>query len=394
MVKRILNLPLNHSFFLFGPRQTGKSTLIKQTFPADTTLFYDLLHSEEYLRLTSQPALFREEVLSRAKEITHVVVDEIQRIPNLLNEIHSLMESDNPPYFILSGSSARKLKRSHANLLAGRAWTLNLYPFSHLELGKLFSLDKSLNIGTLPSMYLCNTKDEAKRTLKAYAETYLKEEIQAESLVRNLGAFLRFLTLAADENGNIINFSNIARETGTSYHTVKEYFQILEDTLIGFFLLPYSKSVRKRLIKHPKFYFFDTGVQRTLNNKISLDLTPKTSDYGNAFEHFIITEIIRLSTYLENDYKFSFYRSSNHCEVDLIIETPNGKIYAIEIKSSEHPDKSMLNGLKSFKTINPKAILYCACRAPRKRMVDDMTILPWQEIFYAIEMHTDFTSTP
>lgn len=368
--------------------QTGKSTLIKQTFPAETTLFYDLLRSEEYLRLTSQPSLFREEVLSRDKKITHVIVDEIQRIPGLLNEIHFLMEGDNPPHFILSGSSARELKRSQANLLAGRAWTMRLYPFSYLELGKIFSLDKALNIGTLPGIYLCETKNEAARTLKAYVETYLKEEIKEETLVRNFGAFLRFLTLAADENGNIINFSNIARETGTSYHTAKEYFQILEDTLIGFFLFPYSKSVRKRLIKHPKFYFFDTGVQRALNNKISLELVPKTFDYGNSFEHFLITEIIKLSAYQENDYQFSFYRSSNHCEVDLVIETPDKKTFAVEIKSSENPDKSALGGLKSFKTICPKAILYCASRAPRKRAVDDIFILPWQKIFSAVGIKT------
>ena len=386
MIDRILQLPLEHTFFIFGPRQTGKSTLLKKTFSHKNTLFYDLLKSEEYLRLTSTPSLFREEVMSRDKNITHIVVDEIQRVPMLLNEIHYISENPNPPYFVLSGSSARKLKRSHANLLAGRAWTLHLFPFTSKELGKEFSLDKALNIGTLPSVYLYKNINETKRTLRAYVETYLKEEIKAEALVRNLGNFLRFLTLAADENGNVLNFSNIARETGNSYHTVKEYFQILEDTLIGFFLLPYSKAIRKRLIKHPKFYFFDTGVLRALNGKISINLIRKTYEYGRAFEHFIITEILRLANYKEKDYKFSFYHSSSHSEVDLIIETPEEEVYAIEIKSSENPDKSMLNGLKSFKKICPKAKLYCISQAPRKRTINDITILPWKEIFPLIKL--------
>lgn len=385
MVKRLLQPPVRHSFFLFGPRQTGKSTLLKLFFDPAVTLSYDLLRSEEYLRLTSQPQLFRDEVLARDKKFTHVLVDEVQRIPALLNEIHYILEnSKSAPYFVLSGSSARKLKRSRANLLAGRAWTFNLYPLTHSELGAKFSLDKALRIGTLPSVYLSQSGTEAAKTLKAYVQTYLKEEIQAEALVRNLGGFLRFLALAADENGNIINFSNIARETGTSYHTVKEYFQILEDTLIGFFLLPYSRALRKRLIKHPKFYFFDTGIVRAIAGKLSVGVIPKTYEYGRIFEHFIITEIIRLADYKGKDYKFSFYQSSNNAEVDLIIETPRGEVHAIEIKSSENPDKSALTGLFSFKEFCPKAALYCVCRAPRKRAAAGIDILPWQDIFPAL----------
>lgn len=384
MIQRILKLPPNHSFFLFGPRQTGKSTLLKATFDPKNTLYYDLLKSEEYLRLSANPWLFREEILSRDPKITHVVVDEIQRIPQLLNEIHFILEGKAAPYFCLSGSSARKLKRSQANLLAGRAWTYHLYPLTHKELGALFSLEQALNLGTLPSVYLEQDEESARRTLRSYVETYLKEEIQAEALVRNLGGFLRFLTLASDENGNIINYSNIARETGTTYKTVKEHFQILEDTLIGFMLLPYSKAIRKRLIKHPKFYFFDTGVHRALTKKISVDLERKTSEYGRAFEHFLIAEIIRLARYYELDYEFSFYHSSNHAEVDLVIETPEEITYAIEIKATENPDLSSLRGLKSFSEVDPKVMLLCACLAPRKRLVAGITILPWQEMFETI----------
>ena len=195
MLNRLLPLSLKHSFFLFGPRQTGKSTLLRSLLPPEKTMYYDLLKTEEYLRLSANPHLFREEVLARDKPITYVVVDEIQRIPNLLNEIHFILEGNQPPYFCLSGSSARKLKRAHANLLAGRAWTYHLFPLTHFELGERFSLDKALNWGTLPSVYL-SEPEEPRQTLRAYVETYLKEEIEQEALVRNLGGFVRFLTLA------------------------------------------------------------------------------------------------------------------------------------------------------------------------------------------------------
>lgn len=381
MIIRQISLPTNHSFFLFGARQTGKSTLLKSIFSPAKTLYYDLLKTDEYLRLSSNPGIFREEVLSLSKEMKYVVVDEVQRVPQLLNEIHSVLEGKNPPHFCLSGSSARKLKRAHANLLAGRAWTYHLYPLTHVELKEKFSLDRALNIGTLPSVYLNDNDEEVRKTLKSYVETYLKEEIQQEALVRNLGNFLRFLLLAGEENGNIINYSNIARETGTSYNTVKEYFQLLEDTLIGFLLLPYHRAVRKRLIKHPKFYFFDTGVCRALTKKISLPLERKTTEFGRAFEHFIIAEIMRLAAYKELDYTFSFYHSSNHVEVDLIIETPAKKTYAIEIKATDRPDKSDCRGLKSFAEVCPGAALYLVSLAPRERAVNTVKIIPWQEIF-------------
>ena len=384
MIQRILNVPRTHSFFLFGPRQTGKSTLLKTGFDSRTSLYYDLLQTKEYLRLSANPSLFREEILSRDPQVTHVIVDEIQRIPALLDEIHSLLEGPSPPCFCLSGSSARKLKRSHANLLAGRAWTQHLYPLTHFELGQKFSLQKALALGTLPSIYLSQNEEDAKRTLQSYVETYLKEEIESEALVRNLGGFLRFLTLAGDENGHIINYSNLAREAGATYKTVKEYFQILEDTLIGFLILPYSKTTRKRLIKHPKFYFFDTGVHRALTRKLSVELEPKTSEFGRAFEHFFILEVLRLAAYQELDYRLSFYHSSSHAEVDLIVETPKGHTYAVEVKASENPDSSALRGLESFSKVCPKAVLYCASLAPRKRVMNKITILPWREVFDSV----------
>ena len=357
---------------------------MKSAFPANSTLYFDLLQSAEHLRLSATPSLFREEVMARGKQMTHVVVDEIQRIPELLDEIHSILESPHPPSFCLSGSSARKLKRSRANLLAGRAWTYHLYPLTHFELESQFNLEKALNLGTLPSVYLSDNEEEAAKTLRSYVETYLKEEIQSEALVRNLGGFLRFLTLATDENGHIINYSNLARETGATYQTIKEYFQILEDTLVGFLLLPYSKSTRKRLIKHPKFYFFDTGIHRALAKKLSFKIEKKTAEFGRAFEHFMIIEIMRLCAYQELDYRLSFYHSSNHAEVDLIIETPKGATLAVEFKASEYPASSDLKGLKSFSDICPDAKLYCVSLVPRKRVLQGVTILPWREIFQSL----------
>lgn len=379
MIKRQLNIAKNESFFLFGARQTGKSTLLHDLFSGPGVYYYDLLKTDEFTRLAAHPEIFREEVASRNPKVTHIIIDEVQRIPALLNEVQYLMESAGAPVFILSGSSARKLKRSKANLLAGRALNYHLYPLTGGELGDNFSLTKALQIGTLPSVYLEESMELAQDRLRAYVEIYLKEEIELEAQFRRIGTFLHFLTIAAAENGNSINFSNIARETGVSYQTVKSYFQILEDTLIGNFLFPYHKSQRKRLAKHPKFYFFDPGVVRALTKKLSVRLEPKTSEFGRAFEHFVLLEIMRQADYQKLDYNFSYYRTEAGAEVDLIIETPNGETFALEIKGTDSIGATHLKGLLSFKEICPKAKLYCLSLSPRKRQVGDITILPWQE---------------
>lgn len=380
MLRRFLKLPLDAHFFLFGARQTGKSTLLHTFFQKETIYYYDLLKTEEFTRLSAHPELLREEILSRPAKITHVVIDEIQRIPELLNEIHLLIESANAPYFALSGSSARKLKRSKANLLAGRALSYHLYPLTIEELGQSFSLTKALQYGTLPSIYLEESIQNAQDRLRTYVEVYLKEEIELEAQSRRIGLFIHFLSIAAGENGNALNFSNIARETGTSYQTVKSYFQILEDTLIGKFLFPYQKAIRKRLSKHPKFYFFDTGIVRALTKKITVPLEPKTFEFGRAFEHFIVLEIMHQAEYRKLDYTFSYYRTEGGAEVDLIIETPKGETFAVEIKSSDTIDSTHLRGLKSFKGICPGAKLCCVSTSPRVINAGDITILPWQEM--------------
>lgn len=380
MINRILHLPRNQSLFLFGPRQTGKSTMLHSLF-SEHSRYYDLLKTDEYVRLVAHPQLFREEVLARNPSISYIIVDEIQRIPLLLNEIHWLIEQPDAPFFILTGSSARSLKRTHANMLAGRALTYYLYPLTKMELGDRFDLSRVLHYGSLPSVYLEGDSVTAADRLRSYVETYLKEEIEQEAQLRQVGSFVRFLNIAASENGQQINYSNIARHTGVSYQTVKGYFQILEDTLVGQFIYPYSKSERRRLSKQPKFYFFDTGVVRALTQQLSVSLRPQTPQYGQAFEHFIVLEMLRYNHYLKKDYKLSYYRTTAGAEVDIIIETPEGRSIAVEIKSSDAVNSAQLRGLSSFKELKPDAELCCVSAAPYARKIKDVTIWPWQEFF-------------
>jgi predicted AAA+ superfamily ATPase len=382
-INRLVDLPLDYSFFLFGPRQVGKSTLVKQKFSPETTLIYNLLDFDLVRSLTNTPKLFKEAINSRDPKVTHVFVDEVQKLPWLLDEVHSIIENEvNPPYFILTGSSARKLKRNNANMLAGRALERNLYPFVFPELKPtgVFSLQKVLEFGSLPLVYTAKNTDLAKDILRAYTSTYIKEEIKQEALVRNLDAFIGFLSLVSAENGGIINYNNIAEDIGLSINSVKEYYQILEDTLMGFKLQPIRQSIRQRIVKSPKFYFFDTGVVRALSEKLSSPLVKGTKEYGDFFEAWLIKEIVHLSKYLKKDYRFSFYRTDD-VEVDLIVETPDDRIIAIEIKSSDYPKANDLGGLVSLRRHFPDAELYCACPAMYRRKLDSgIMVMPWQEI--------------
>ncbi len=381
MLKRLCNIPKDNSFFLFGPRQTGKSTIVSQSFSPEETLSYNLLKSDEYQRLVARPALFREEVIHREARHKFVFVDEIQRIPELLNEIHLLIESSNPPIFILTGSSARKLRRGHANMLAGRAWSLELFPLTAQELQGEFNLDQALQWGTLPKIYLEKEIQAKERHLQSYVDTYLKEEIEAEALLRNAGSFLRFLPLAAESHTKVIHYARIARTCNVADSTIKNYFKILEDTLIARLLLPYAGSTRKRLIKHPKFYLFDGGVQRAILRRAALPIARSTYEFGDAFEGWFINEAIRLNSYLRKNLNFSFYRTDQGAEVDLIVENPQGKVLAIEIKSSEDPQQEdFASGLESFRAICPKCIPYVACNAARARSIKGVEVLPWKQI--------------
>jgi len=375
MLKRIIKLPKKHSFFLFGPRQTGKSTLINSQYTKNIMKF-DLLLSDHFFKYSKYPAIFREEIIEQVKNnnLKTVFVDEIQRIPILLNEVHFLISKYNLQ-FILTGSSARKLRRGGANLLAGRALEYNLFPLTYSEVKPTLKLETILRYGTLPT--LMNENDSFKKEfLFTYVNTYLKEEIQAESLVRNLGNFSRFLDLAAEQSSELLSFSTIARECQLPIKTVQNYYEILEDTLIGIKLFPWRKSLRKRLVSHPKFYLFDTGI----TNAILKRLTAKFDSYimGKLFEHWIVLETYRYLKYTKSEAKLYFWRSNIGTEVDLLIEK-HGKItHAFEIKSTKYPDSRHLSGLRSFKTDYPQTSLQLICTAEYPRELSGIKILPWK----------------
>lgn len=383
MIRRSLKLPFKkRSLFLFGPRQVGKSTLLKHLLSNTNHLMIDLLKGEVLTKYKSSPELLRSEVefiLNRQKK-AFVFIDEIQKCPELLDEIHYLIEQfPAKVFFILSGSSARKLKRSSANMLAGRAWRFFLFPLTHLELKEAFELDKILLFGSLPSV-IQDSFEDAARTLNAYIEIYLREEILTEALVRNFAAFSRFLNIAADQSGSIVNYSTISRDTGVNSKTIKGYYEILEDSLLAVKLEPYLKSSRKRLIMHPKYYLFDMGVINAICGRTALSVTQGSSTYGMLFEHFIILETFRLINYAEKPYKLHHWRTSSGAEVDLIIETADC-LWAIEIKSSLIVKQGSLKGLKSFMKDYPEAIPLCVSICDNPYTAGQFPIIPWRLLF-------------
>ena len=375
MIPRILNLKkYQSSLFLFGPRQVGKTYLIKHTLSPD--IFVDLLKHSEFLRYAKDVSLLSGEVKALNKDKGLIVIDEIQRCPELLNEVQLLMEDKPQLQFILTGSSARKLKRTGVNLLGGRAITLHLYPFTHEELGESFVLEEAMHFGTLPRIALEKKREDKIRLLKSYVETYLQEEIHQEALTRNIPAFAKFLELAAYENGNLINFQSLTREVGVHSKTIKEYFHILEDTLLGFLIYPYGKSPRTKIVAHPKFYFFDGGVVGALRNELSSNLVQGTPPYGRAFEHFIMLEIKRWLDYSEIESKMSFFRTTDGAEVDLILEVGQ-EVWPIEIKASSEPRLSDVRGLKSFIKDHKYTRALCVCLTPRAFVADNIEFVPW-----------------
>lgn len=382
MYSRLIILPKRNSFFLFGPRLTGKSTLLRQAFADKEVLFLDLLHPSVHQKYLAEPAAFLREIEAANGKYKRIVLDEIQRVPALLDAVHHLMESSSGRHlqFIMSGSSARKLKRSKANLLGGRAWSMELFPLTHEELGADFVLEKALAFGALPRIYAAQ-ETEVEENLRAYVETYLTEEIKAEALTRNLGAFIRFLPMAAAESGHTINASNIGREVGVSYKTIQEYFQILEDTLLGFWLEPFAKTVRRRMSKQPKFYFFDTGVLRALKKTLKVPLERASPEFGGLFENFFINEVRRLNSYRRLDLSLSFYRTDAGAEVDLVVQRPGKSWLAMEIKATARPSASLCSGLLSFAEIMPGAELFLVCRTDQPQIFrfgkHTVHALPW-----------------
>jgi len=368
MFTRRLRLPApgTETFFLWGPRQTGKTTLLQATYPA--AFWIDLLKAEEYRRYVQNPELLRGELAARPA-IRQVVIDEVQKVPRLLDEAHWLHERRGIR-LALCGSSVRKVKRGQANLLGGRAVRYELHGLTAQEIGRSFDLDRMLNHGSLPRIYL---SDEPRRLLNGYVADYLKEEVAAEGLVRNLPVFSEFLNVAALSDAEIVNFSTIARECGVSSHTIKGYFGILEDTLLGRWLPAYTKRPKRRVIGAPKFYFADAGVVNHLARRGELHRGSEL--YGKAFENWVFHELSAHNAYTEAFAIVSYWRLASGIEVDFIV---NDMQLAIEAKATAKVTADHLKGLRSLVQDHPRIKQrVVVCLEPKSRRTEDgILILP------------------
>ena len=369
---RLLNidLPPQQSAFLWGPRKTGKTTYLKAQFP--DSLVYDFLKTDLFLEFSKRPSLLREQILAKDEDAisSPIILDEVQKVPQLLDEVHWLIENTGLS-FIMCGSSARKLKRGKANLLGGRAWRYEMFPFVSAELGKL-DLLKALNRGLIPAHYF---QDTYKKSLRAYTQDYLKEEVFDEGLTRNIPAFSRFFDAMGFSHGELTNFSNIARECGVDSKTVKEYYQILKDTLLGEFIEPFKKRQNRQVISRTsKFYLFDVGVAGTITKRHVRQ--ERGVDFGKAFEHFILMEIKAHNSYHEIDYEINFWRTKSGLEVDFILG--RGEI-AIEVKGSGSIQNKDLRPINAFvETYDPRKALV-VCNEKEERLVGKILITPWRK---------------
>jgi len=365
MYPRLVKPPQAKSFFLFGPRGTGKTTWVRRTFPQ--AVYIDLLEAELFTRLTANPQ--RLESLIPNAHRDWVVIDEIQRIPDLLSEVHRLIEVRGFK-FALTGSSARKLRRGGVNLLGGRARTLAMHPLSAAELGRDFNLDYSLRFGQLPSVY---SDPEPDKYLAGYVRKYLEEEVRQEGLTRSLGAFARFLEAASFSQSSVLNISEVARECAVERKVVESYFGILEDLLIGYRLPVFSKRAKRRLVAHPKFYFFDTGVYRALRPKGPLD-SPEEID-GAACETLLFQELTAINDGLDLGYALFYWRSAAQREVDFVLYGDKG-LQAFEIKRTGRIAGTHLRGLRAFLKDYPMAKTYFFYGGRRRLREGPISILP------------------
>lgn len=365
MYNRVLQFDVieEDSVFLFGARQTGKSTLLQQRFP--NAMYIDLLKSEIYERYRRAPQLLRTDVGLLPKDRV-IIIDEVQKIPALLDEVHWLMVNEERR-FVLSGSSARKLKRGGANMLGGRAVSMRLFPLVSAEIPD-FDLVKACNHGLLPRHYEIK---EPNRRLKSYVGDYLREEISAEALVRNLAVFSRFLEIAAFCDGEMLNYNNIASDCGVSAPTIKEYFSILEETYIGYTIPPFTKTKKRTALQTRKFYLFDVGIANYLQKRTFMQ--PESTDFGKAFEHLIFQEVIAYLSYSEKDMELYYWRTTRGYEVDMILG--EGEV-AIEIKSAREIVSRHTKGLKAFKEDFPEARLIIVSLEDQPRLVNEVEVYP------------------
>lgn len=384
MFHRNLNPSFSSSFFIFGQRGVGKSTFLKKQLFKNLNNFFliDLLLDEPEQRYNKSPDLLINDLEFHFKKnpsLNWIIIDEIQKVPKLLDIIHSLIV--NKGYkFILTGSSARKLKRSGANLLAGRAFWYQMFPLTESELKNSFDLQSVLTWGSLPQIYSFAKNSDKILYLKSYVKTYLQKEILEEQVVRNIDGFRNFLEIAAQMNGKHLNFSKIARESGIDSKTVKEYFQILEDTLIGFWLPAFHRSVRKAQTFQPKFYFYDLGVIRALTHQLESTPVIGTSQYGQNFESFIITEIYKYNSYSQKDYKMSHYLTTGDQEIDLIL-TKGKETILIEVKSTSQIDRIEVQAFARLGTAFNSKNMYYISQDKTPSLIDEVQCLHFKDFF-------------
>ena len=355
-------MPEGRSAFLWGPRKTGKTFWIRNRFARPEDHVIDLLQTDVFAEYATRSALLRERYTGR-----RTIIDEVQKVPALLDEVHWLIENRGAS-FLLSGSSARKLRRGHANLLAGRAWRWELGPLSYHEV-EGFNLDRVMITGLLPPHYL---SDDPVRDLRAYVADYLKEEIASESRAKNLPAFAEFLRVAALTNAELLNAANVGRECGVSAKVVRGYFEILEDTLLGFRLKPWTRAARRRTILTEKFYFFDVGIANFLARRSP---APGSAEFGKSFEHYVLEEILSYRRYRAPELDVGFWRTASGFEVDFIL---GDMLAAVEVKSGQRVHEGDLRGLKALGEEHAvkRKLVVCDEREPRR--VGDIEILPWR----------------
>ncbi len=353
------------SSFLWGARQTGKSTLLKMLYP--DAPYFDLLLANEFERFLNNPSLLHE-ILEASPDASPVIIDEIQKLPGLLNEIQWLMVNRNR-HFILSGSSPRRILRSGGNLLGGRAVRNELYPLVYKEIPD-FDLLRALNHGLLPRHYI---SDEPAAMIDSYIGSYLRDEIMAEARVRNIASFSRFLETAAFSNGETVNYSNIATDCGVSSPTIREYFQILEDTMTGRFLPSFQKKPKRRTVQAPKFWFFDIGIANKLLKRGTI--APGSESYGHAFEHFIYHELYAHSHYSGLNYPLHFWKTASQIEVDFILGDHE---IAVEVKSTPQAGPRHFRGLKSFAEEYAVKQLILVSNDPYPRQSGNIIVMPWK----------------
>lgn len=371
MYERLLKKPLenDHSFFLFGPRGTGKTSWLKSKIP--TAFYIDLLNQETFFDLLQNPHKIEEMIPKGFKD--WIIIDEVQKIPELLNEVHRMIESYRFK-FILTGSSARTLKRKGTNLLAGRAFYYKMFPLTAIELGADFQLEKSLRVGQLPKVHAVDI--DAEKYLNSYIYIYLREEVMQEGLTRNAGAFARFLHTASFSQGSLVNITEIARETSIERKTVEDYFQILEDLLLATRIPVFTKRAKRKTVAHPKFYYFDVGVYRIVRPMGPFD-SPEEAE-GPALESLVFQELQAINSYFEFNYEIYFWKTIDKLEIDFILYGPKGLI-AIEVKRSKNIQSNDLKALKAFKTDYPIAKLYIFYGGSCRLYFDNIEAIPITE---------------